>query len=464
MRWRAVQGPRSRPGAIERVGTDDLMQLTVDVGPVREQLGVVLLLAPCADADLGSITSRVGERLGSIPRFGQRLTRVPPGCGRPIWVDDPRFRAERHVRIRRCRPPGDRRALLDEAVAVVTTPLSMSEPLWRVAIVTGLADSGLAIVLVCHHVLLDGIGGLAVLERLLAAAAPATAPTSRPAARPAPRNRDLLVDAAAGRLRALRRLPLTLRRARGQVAALRHSRPTRLPSTSLNRATGPHRRAVAVRTDLAAIHASAHAHGATVNDVVLAAVAGALRELLARRGESAPTLVASVPVSHRRSTTVADLGNSVGGMLVPLDTGVDRVARLRRTAATHDERSESAAHLIGPLLRIARALGLLRLYLDHQHVISTVVTNLRGPEQPLTLLTHPVLEILPISHVTGNVTVTFASLSYAGTLVTTATVDPCAVPDADDLAALLQAEFDAYASADATTPSRPPTEAITAPA
>lgn len=441
MRHRTDPRPRSRTSVIERIGTDDLMQLTVDVGPVREQIGAALLLAPGAAADLGRITDRVGERFGSIPRFRQRLTRVPLGCGRPVWVDDARFAVTRHVRVLTCRPPGDRRALLDEAVAAVTTPLPMSAPLWRAVVVTGIDDSSVAVVLTCHHALLDGIGGLAVLERLFAPADPAPAP----AARPAPRNRDLLADATTHRLRALTRLPHLVRQLVGQVGSLRRARPARLPPTSLNRPTGTRRRAVVVRSDLAAVHATAHAHGATVNDVVLAAVAGALRELLGRRGETAPTLVASVPVAHRRSTTVADLGNSVGGMLVPLDTCADPFARLRRTAAaTRDRSSESVAYLIGPLLRAARALGLLRRYLDHQRVISTVVTNVRGPEQRLTLEGHPVLEILPITHPTGNVTVTFAALSYAGTLVTTVTVDPGAVPDADDLSGFLQAELDAY--------------------
>jgi diacylglycerol O-acyltransferase / wax synthase len=237
-----------------------------------------------------------------VPRLRQRLYRAPPGCGRPFWADDPAFDLSRHVRQVPCPASGDERALLDVATVVIGEPLPRSRPLWSATFVAGLAGGGTGLVVVMNHVLADGIGGLAVLAGLVDEGS--ALPSARAAAvsfpAPAPRGRG------AGR-RGLGGPGTPPGPPGGQrphhrqgLAELGDARPPRrLPRTSLNRPTGPRRRLDVITADLAAVRGLGHAHGGTVNDVILAAVTGALRAVLAGRGEQLDSVTVSVPVSAR---------------------------------------------------------------------------------------------------------------------------------------------------------------------
>ncbi len=143
-------------------------------------VGAVLVMDSDTDFDLAGARQLLETRLAAIPRLRQRLVTVPFGCGRPIWVDDPRFQVGAHVEQVRCRAPGDHAALLDTAVVAVTSPLVRSRPLWRAVLVTDLADGSAAIVFVLHHVVADGIGGLAVLAALVDEAATGPEPDDVP--------------------------------------------------------------------------------------------------------------------------------------------------------------------------------------------------------------------------------------------------------------------------------------------
>jgi diacylglycerol O-acyltransferase / wax synthase len=435
---------------IDRLGTDDLVQLAADVGPVREQVGAVLLLDGPADA--AALADLVANRLGSVPRLRQVVRRTPPGCGRPVWVDDPGFDASAHVRVLACRSPGDEHALLEAALGVLTAPLPPQRPPWRAAVLTGLAGGRVAVVVALHHVLTDGIGGLAVLARLAdrGDGRPEPDPEDVPVPRPAPTAGELAREVWGRRWRAVRRLPSAARTLRTGLAEMRRLGRARASASSLNRRTGRRRSAVVARVPLDDVRATAHECGATVNDVVLAAVAGALRELVRRRGEPLPDMVASVPVARRAATSTDDLGNALGGMTVPLSVDVDRRRRLVRTAATTTERKDATGAafgaLVGPAFRLMGALHVVEPYIDRQRMVTAFVTGLAGPTRPLHIGGSPVGDIVPLSHLTGNVTVTFAALSYAGTLVLSVTADPEACPDLDALKCLLQEELDAYAS------------------
>ncbi len=224
----------------------------------------------------------------------------------------------------------------------------------------------------------------------------------------------------------------------------------RAPRCSLNRPVGPRRRLGVVRADLAGVRAAGHEHGATVNDVVLSAVAGALGSLLAHRGESVGDVVASVPVSGRGAATPAQLGNQVGVIPVALPVAGGRSERLRSiAAATRAHRTEArgaSAVLIAPLFRGLAALRAVRWFMERQHLVTTFVTNLRGPDAPVSFLGSTVSEVVPLALVAGNVAVSFAVLSYAGTtLAVTVVVDEDAFPDAGVLVGALQEELDALA-------------------
>ena len=148
---------------VDRASPADLMQLAADIGPAPMHIGAVLVLGTRHGFSVAEAQRLLGERIHAVPRLRQRLCRAPPGCGRPFWADDPAF----DIRHRSCRPPGDERALLDVAAAVICEPLPRSRPLRSATFVTGFADGGTGLVIIMNHVLADGIGGLAVVAGLV---------------------------------------------------------------------------------------------------------------------------------------------------------------------------------------------------------------------------------------------------------------------------------------------------------
>jgi len=434
---------------VDRASPADLMQLATDVGPAPMHVGAVLVLDTGPGFNVQEAQRLLGERIHAVPRLRQRLRRAPPGCGRPFWADDPAFDLRHHVRQLPCPPPGGERALLEVAAAVTGEPLPRSRPLWSAAFVTGLADGGTGLVIVMNHVLADGIGGLAVLARLVdeAPGLPPGDPRAAGFPVPAPGARTLAADAWAGRARGLTHPARSVRTIRQGLAELGGARrpPRRLPPTSLNRPTGSQRRLDVIAADLAAIRDLGHAHGGTVNDVILAAIAGALRALLASRGEQLELVTASVPVSARQAATGGQLGNQVGVMPVTLPTRGDLAARVTRIAAITRERKTAtrgtSAALLGPPFRLLAPTGLLRWFFNRQRLIHTFAANLRGPAESLTFASAPVRAVIAIPNTTGNVTVTFGVLSYAGTLRITVLSDPSRVPDVAVLTAGLHQEL-----------------------
>ena len=433
---------------VDRLSPADLMELAVDVGPAPMIVGAVLVLGTRASGSVEQARRLLGERITVVPRLRQRLYRGPPGCGRPFWADDPAFDLRHHVRQVPCPAPGDQRALLDVAAAVIGEPLPRSRPLWSATFVTGLAGGGTGLVMVMNHVLADGIGGLAVLAELVdeGPGLPSAGPAAVPFPAPTPGARTLAVEAWAGRARRLAHPAGSIRTIGQGLAELGGARPPRrLPRTSLNCPTGPRRRLDVITADLAAVRDLGHAHGGTVNDVILAAVTGALRALLASRGEQLEQVTVSVPVSARRRATGGQLGNEVGVMPVALPAAGALAGRIARIAAITRQRKTAAkgtsVTLLGPLFRLLARAGLLRRFVNHQRLVHTFATNLRGPAQPLTFAGAPLRAIIPIANTTGNVPVTFAALSYAGTVWLTVLSDPDQAPDIGTLTAALRQDL-----------------------
>ena len=129
---------------IERASPADLAFLEMDTGKVPRQFAVVLILERPADLGLVGLRLLIGDRILAVPRLRQRLIKVSPGCGRPVWVDDPDFAVDRHVRAVSCRSPGDEAALFDTALSVIMTPLPRDHPLWSIVLITELADCAAA--------------------------------------------------------------------------------------------------------------------------------------------------------------------------------------------------------------------------------------------------------------------------------------------------------------------------------
>ena len=443
--------PRAATPAIERASPADRAVLAIDGGSVPEQLAVILRLGTAAELDVDAVRTLIAERIVAVPRLRQRLIRLPARCGGPIWIDDEDFDIARHFRGVTCPRPGDERALLDLALAVIVTPLRRDAPLWSATFVTGLADGAVALVLVLHHALADGIGGLSVLASLIDLASPG--PRMHPGfPRPRPAWSSLAADSLRGKLRALRHGARSLQLLRRSVGAGGGLRPPRAAACSLNQPTGPRRSLVVVRADLNALREAAHQRGATVNAAILVAIAGALHRILAGRGESVSTIVLAVPVSGRQPGRDPALGNMVSPIVVRVPATGDRAARLEQVAA--DVRAHKAAAtgpppiaLLGWLFRRLAALGGYRWYMNRQRRVHSLVSYVRGPAEQVHFAGYPVLSAIPVSvSQSGNLTVLFEALSYAGTLTVTAITDPDHFPDAGLLTSALAAELELMTS------------------
>ena len=435
---------QSRTAPIERISAMDLTVLATDRGSVPMNIGAVLKFNQADGPSLAEVRALLAERLPAIPNLRQRLLRAPLGCGRPVWIDDAGFDLDRHLTAREWRPPGGSRELLDVAAELVCDRLDRSRPLWRACLVSDSVGDRAALVLVFHHVLADGLGGLAVLATL---ADPGRRESDRDFPRRAPRWDALAVDAARRRLDALRSLPAGLHRT---VAGVRElgigpTRPRIVEKTFLNRPTSSRRRLDRVEVTLADVVALAHRMGGTVNDVVLAAVTGALFKVLAARGEHPAQLVVSVPVSGRRSTTTARLGNDTGVRPIAVPALADDHARLAKiitlTRPNAALQRASSAVPLGLAFRALSRLGVFRLFVEHQRLVHTFETNLRGPAEPVFFGGHPIRAIVPAAVNPGNVGVSFDVLSYAGILGMTVVTDPEIVTEPDRLTAELAQVF-----------------------
>jgi len=203
-----------------------------------------------------------------------------------------------------------------------------------------------------------------------------------------------------------------------------------------------------VRADLAALRAAAHRHGATANDAILVAVAGALHQVLKTRGEHVGTLVMTVPVSGRRPGRGAALGNMVSPMLVAVPDRRRPGQRMARVAAQVRAHKAAASGpppiaVLGWLFRPLAALGGYHWYMNHQRRFHTLVSHMRGPAGPVTFGGAEITSAIPAGVAEGgNITVYFEVLSYAGTLTLTAITDPSYFPDPGTLTGALRRELD----------------------
>ena len=459
---RDLRGPGPVGATIDRTSPPDLVMLAMDTGPVPQQLGAVLFLDNGSDPDPDAMLRVIADRATTIPRLRQRLVWPPAGCGRPVWIDDPGYQADQHIRLLRCPAPGDEQAVLDLLTGIVTTPLPLTSPLWTAVLVTELADGGSAVIFVLHHVLADGIGGLAVLARLVDQSQrpaesvvktmsdgtfPPTDPATFPA--PAPSWAMLAADARSQRRAALSRLGWTIRGLRTSLSGAGGWHAPAAAPCSLIARTGPGRRLAVARADLGALRTAARRRGGTVNDALLAAVTGALGALLERRGEHVTTFRVTVPVAARKSPSGAVLGNEVVPMVVGLPADGDAAQRVGRISViVRAARAELAGPplvvLLGPVFQAIAGLRLYRVYLNHQRRFHTLVSNVKGPNAMVSIGGVPVRELVGVSVAeSGNVAVNFLALSYAGTLTVTIVAEPNLVPDLPELASLLQAELDA---------------------
>lgn len=414
---------------------------------------------------LEDVRDRVAERLHLFPRFRKRVATVPFGQGRPVWVDDEAFDIANHVRLMVLPEPGNRDELEALCDRLQMQLLDRAHPLWELWFIGGLDDGNIAMVEKVHHAMVDGVSGVDVAAALLdleREPAPIEVPDWHPT--PAPDDGVLLVESLLHRIsepvewvRTVRALLRTPNQAAARFTGIADGlmgflRPDTMErGSSLNRQVGMHRRLGWVTEPLADVKATAHRFDATVNDVVLAAVAGGLRDLVEHRGENVEhlRLRSLVPVSVRADHEHLSLGNRVSGMLIPLPTdhasARDRLKAAHASMVEHKARhqSEGAELLLeGIELLPPGLLSLAARSIHSQPLINIVVTNVPGPQFPLYFLGAEMLESVPIVPLGGNLTIALGILSYNGQLIVAAFAD---AETNEDLPVLINGIEDSFA-------------------
>jgi WS/DGAT/MGAT family acyltransferase len=406
---------------------------------------------------LADVRRLVASRLHLIPRFRRRVMEVPLGIGRPVWVDDERFDIGYHVRLTALPAPGSWAQLLALFERVEAQMLDRSRPLWELWFVEGLEGGHVAVIQKTHHALVDGISGVDVATVLfdftpepIVFDPPAWTPD------PAPSPQQLLVDTVAEELGSVAHVGRVVaeavqvpRRAAAQLAQLGRSMATlaegRLlaPRLSINRPVGRHRRFLGVQVPLDDVKTVRRVYGGTVNDVVLAGVAGGLARLLESRGELRPNLRVKVmcPVSVRADDEHLALGNRVSALVVPLAVGepdpVSRLASVRAATENLKERHQAvAAETLLGLTRYAAPtlLGLAARAAHHQVFFNLISTNVPGPQVPLYCMGAELVEAYPMVPLSRNLGLGIAILSYCGSLHLGLLADRDEFPDLDVLA------------------------------
>jgi len=419
------------------------------------------LAKPGGGIDIERVSAYVASRLHKIPRYRQRLAYIPVEQ-HPVWVDDERFNLHYHLRHTSLPRPGDERLLKRMVGRINSEELDRGKPLWEAWIIEGLAGGRFAMVTKVHHCMIDGVSGVDLLSILLSALPVTTIEEPvRWIPRPTPSPIRLLLDEAVQRVgapmglaaRLLREPGAVLDELRDGLGALAETLGATLhvaSATPLNQPIGSHRRFDWLAMDLAEIGAIRARLGGSLNDVVLAVVAGAIQRFLERRGVTVETLDfrAFVPVSMRNAGERNGLGNRVASWIVDLPIA-ERDPRKRLTRVT-----EATTRLKGS--RQARGAEILTEVVDWtgSAVLSLamrmagravpynlVVTNVPGPPAPLYLLGARMVEIYPMVPLFVNQGLGVALFSYAGRLHWGFNADWDVVPDLHDLVADTEASF-----------------------
>jgi WS/DGAT/MGAT family acyltransferase len=355
---------------------------------------------------LDALRARVDDALSKVRRYHQRIERGR--FGRAAWVDDDHFRIARHVHEATAAAPGSMRELEQLAAQLFATDLPAGHPPWRLWTVRGLAGGHGAVIAMVHHSLVDGIAALRLLEHILGAA-----PREDGRAPERPHR---------GKLAGLR--SLLARRNLRSLSKLLRGGLSPASDVGLNPRRVSRERAVTSftveQTDLEAIQ---RAHGVTHNDVVLAAVAGALQRFLLRRGIEPRHLHdvrAMVPVGRRRESA-RDTGNQVVLLLVKLPVrGSDPVERLHHVSQVTGKLKSSRLAGGGDLLVAlseattpALLTSVLRLAL-RMRAFNLIITNVPGPARPLSLAGIRLARIIPIVNLWPHQSLGIAVATYAG--------------------------------------------------
>ena len=465
----------------------DAAFLALETANSTGHVGGVCILDPKdapAPLTLTRLTEVLAERLPLVPVLRRRLLNVPLGLDQPYWVDDDNFDVEYHIREIALPRPGSDAQLTEQVSRLHARPLDRSRPLWEIYLITGLSRRRAAVYTKIHHSAIDGASGAELLTILLDLVpegrdVPPAAPF-RPGRPPGP---AALAALAAVRLawrpvqtvkftnELVKVLPtvapavsnlvgglLGLNRGDGEVI---QTTPGRAPATPFNRQITPHRRLALRSVELDTVKAVKNAFGVSVNDVVMAMCAGALRRWLADHDAlpDAP-LIAMIPVSVRDPNSKTAMGNKVSAMLASLPTNVAEPAERVQVvhAATQTAKAQQAAipqglvdqvsdfappALTARAARVVFATGVLH----RLPPFNLCISNVPGPNVPVYLCGAKLLAHYPVSVITDGQGLNITLVGYLGQLHFGLVSCRELVPDLETLASYLTEELEILAKA-----------------
>ena len=469
---------------LDRLTSIDASFLTNETDASHMHVGAVLVFEgppPSYDDLLEHITGR----LHLVPRFRQKLAFPPVEAGRPFWIDDPSFNLEYHVRHSALPAPGSEEQLKRTAARIFSQQLDRTKPLWELWLVQGLKRKRFALVSKTHHALVDGVSGVDIATVLFD-----VKPVPEPAEAehewvpsPEPSAASLVAhgveDLASTPLRLARRIESAILHPRPAVREVTEAAEAvgeiawalanPAPEVPLNTEIGSHRRFEWVRQDLATLKGIKNALGGTVNDVVLAVVAGALRRWLHARGIRTEGLEmrALVPVSIRAEDEHGHLGNRIAAVRGPLPVYIaDPVRRLEAVRESMQGVKSSKQALgaevisrfndFAPPTLLAQASRLnfsTRLF-------NLIVTNVPGPQIPLYVLGRELQDVFPVAFLPENHALAIAIISYNGSIDFGLLADYDAMEDVDAIATgIAESVEELAAEADRATKAAEPATA-----
>lgn len=456
-------------------------------------IGAVMLLEPRSSPGappIERVREEIRARLGRLPRYEQRLSSPRTGgLSWPSWEPDPDFDISHHVRLEALPEPAGVEQLRAWAGDYYSVRLDRRRPLWELVVVE-LADGRWALVSKTHHCMVDGVGSVDAAKVLLDTDPNAASPTALPGAGKTEARADRGADREGGWLsidpreiteRSMRVAGRAIQMASGAVAGVastlgRVSDPHRLaealresravvevlirdeliaaPSSSVNQPIGADRQLAVIEVPLETLKGIRSGLGGTVNDAVLAATTGGLRELLLARGEEPPGrgLRAMVPVSIRPAADRLALGNRITSLFVHLPVAVEDPALRYRSQLEEAEGLKASDQGIGsrglidlaalapPVLHsfLARSLFASRLF-------NVTITNVPGPQTPLYAIGSEVIEIWPIVPLAADHAIGLAVISYNGSVFFCLNTDRDSLPDLAVLRDAIAAEIESLA-------------------
>jgi WS/DGAT/MGAT family acyltransferase len=420
--------------------------------------------------DLDRVKEVYGQRLHLAPPFRRRLAEVPFGLHHPLWIEDPDFDLDYHIRSTALPAPGNRDQLATLVGRLSAIPLDRTRPLWEVWVIEGLEDGNVAVLSKVHHAAIDGASGNEMTVALLDLT-PEIAqhePEEEWVPDHVPSEAELLTYAASSLARQPFRVARALGKTAGGALAVRRRyrsqpnlepppSPFQAPRTSFNTAITPRRSFAYTSVSLPLVKAVKNATGSTVNDVVLALCAGALRSYLDRRDEHPDgPLVAMVPVSVRGEDEKDALGNRVTSTFASLATDVDDpVKRLEVIhgcmAEVKEQQKALGADTLGdwvefaaPALlgRAARLYSRTKMADRHRPLFNVTISNVPGPPFPLYSIGARMVANYPVGPIMDGGGLNMTVMSYLDQLDFGLQACPDVLPDIWSLADALPTALD----------------------